>query len=395
MQELLSNTKEYEKKFMKTWDMSEYEIMTDDGFVDLESLHETVEYDVYELKTSKYSLKCADNHIVFLSDFSEIFVKDLKIGDEIIVSDENNNPIIDLVESVDDLKYKERMYDFELKENSNKRYYTNGILSHNTQFAKILARQLFDSEDNLIRVDMSEYGEKFSSSRMFGAPPGYVGYEEGGQLTEKVRRKPYSIILFDEIEKAHPDIFNSLLQILDEGHITDGLGRKVDFKNTIIIMTSNLGVKQLKDFGVGLGFQTSSKSSSQNEQNKSIIQKALNKHFAPEFLNRLDDIIIFNSLEKEHLIKIVEIEISGLCKRINELGIDISISKKAKEFIADSGYDPQYGARPLKRAIQKYIEDPLSEMMIKNEIDKGDKLTISYKDKSKELLIKVKNKVEK
>jgi ATP-dependent Clp protease ATP-binding subunit ClpC len=258
-----------------------------------------------------------------------------------------------------------------------------------TQLAKILAKQLFDSEDNLIRIDMSEYGEKFSASRLMGAPPGYVGYEEGGQLTEKVRRKPYSIVLFDEVEKAHPDIFNSLLQILDEGHITDGLGRKVDFKNTIIIMTSNLGVKQLKEFGAGVGFKTKSNASTQNEHNKSVIQKALNKHFRPEFLNRVDDIIIFNSLEKEHLIKIVDIELKDLCGRIEDIKMKLVVSKKAKEFLSDMGYDPQYGARPLNRAIQKYIEDPLSEILIKKEANEGDTVSVSYKEDDEELTIKV------
>jgi ATP-dependent Clp protease ATP-binding subunit ClpC len=258
-----------------------------------------------------------------------------------------------------------------------------------TQLAKILAKELFDSEDNLIRIDMSEYGEKFSASRMIGSPPGYVGYEEGGQLTEKVRRKPYSIVLFDEVEKAHPDIFNSLLQILDEGHITDSLGRKIDFKNTIIIMTSNLGVKQLKEFGGGVGFQTKNKVETQNEYNKNVIKKALNNHFRPEFLNRIDDIVIFNSLNKKDLIKIVDIELKELKDRIKENSYELKISKKAMEFLAEKGYDPQYGARPLNRSIQKYIEDPISEIIIKGEISEGDSIRISFKDKDEELTIKV------
>jgi len=367
----------------------EYEIMTDDGFVDLEYLHKTIEYDVYELKTNNYSLKCADKHIVFLEDFSEIFVKDLQIGDKIIVSDENDNPIVDIVVSVKDLGYKEEMYDFQLKENSNKRYYTNGILSHNTQLAKVLAKQLFDSEDALIRIDMSEYMEKHSSSRLTGAPPGYVGYEEGGQLTEKVRRKSYSIILFDEIEKANQDIFNTMLQILDEGHITDGLGRRVDFKNTIIIMTSNIGVKNLQEFGAGVGFQTKNKEASQDEHNKGVIRKSLNKHFSPEFLNRVDDIVIFNSLSKENLLDIVDIELKTLINRVEELKLKLEISETSKSFLSDKGYDPKYGARPLKRAIQKYIEDTLSELLISQEAKEGDTVKVYYNDGDEELMVKV------
>lgn len=265
-----------------------------------------------------------------------------------------------------------------------------------TQLAKVLSREFFDSEDNLIRIDMSEYGEKFTASRLTGAAPGYVGYEEGGELTEKVRRKPYSIILLDEVEKAHPDIFNILLQILDEGHITDSSGRKVDFKNTIIIMTSNIGVKELKDFGNGIGFQTKSKVDEKNEHNKSVINKALNRQFRPEFINRVDDIIIFNSLEKEDLIKIVDIELNILEDRIySNKKIKMEVSKTAKSFLSDKGYDPQYGARPLKRAIQKYVEDPLSELFINEDLNEGDTIKITYRKNSEELIIKTKQKQEK
>jgi ATP-dependent Clp protease ATP-binding subunit ClpC len=259
-----------------------------------------------------------------------------------------------------------------------------------TQLAKILAKTLFDSEENLIRVDMSEYGEKFSSSRMIGSPPGYVGYEEGGQLTEQVRRKPYSIVLLDEVEKAHPDIFNTFLQVLDEGHITDGLGRKIDFKNTIILMTSNVGVKKLKDFGSGMGFQTNSNLKSENEKGKEIIDKELKKYFAPEFLNRIDDVVIFNQLGKEDLVKIVDIELSGLNKRIEGLGYKLEVAPKAKEFLSEKGYDVQYGARPLKRAIQKYVEDPLSEMLISMKLKDGDIIRLSHRKNDQELTIKIK-----
>lgn len=249
-----------------------------------------------------------------------------------------------------------------------------------TQLAKILAQELFDSPDALIRIDMSEYMEKFAISRLIGAPPGYVGYEEGGQLTEAVRRKPYSVILLDEIEKAHPDVYNILLQVLDDGHITDSLGRKVDFRNTIIILTSNIGTRQLKEFGDGVGFGTSAKKDSTDERAKSTIESALKKTFAPEFLNRIDDIIIFNSLEKEDILNIIDIELDKLYKRLKDLGYELELTDEAKNFIADKGFDKDYGARPLKRAIQKYIEDPMAEEIINSEIQEGDKLLLELND---------------
>lgn len=257
-----------------------------------------------------------------------------------------------------------------------------------TELAKALARTVFDSEDALIRIDMSEYMEKFSISRLIGAPPGYVGYEEGGQLTEKVRRKPYSVILLDEIEKAHPDVYNILLQVLDDGQLTDGLGRKVDFKNTMIIMTSNIGVRQLKDFGQGVGFKTQSRVDSAEDYGKSVIQNALKKTFSPEFLNRIDDIVIFNSLDQEDIFKIIDITLKELYGRLTNLNFNLELSPEAKKFVAEKGFDPQFGARPLHRAIQKYIEDPLAEFILnenpeegshlKADLDKdGEKLSIS------------------
>ncbi|MDX2136421.1 MAG: ATP-dependent Clp protease ATP-binding subunit [Saprospiraceae bacterium] len=233
-----------------------------------------------------------------------------------------------------------------------------------TELARSLARYLFDNEDNLIRIDMSEYMEKFTVSRLIGAPPGYVGYEEGGQLTEKVRRKPYSVVLLDEIEKAHPDVFNILLQVLDDGQLTDGLGRKVDFKNTLIIMTSNIGVRQLKDFGMGVGFATQARKQAQDEHSKTVIQSALKKTFSPEFLNRIDDVMVFNALTKEDIFKIIENALSSLMKRLSNLKLTLTLSDEAKSFVAEKGYDPQFGARPLHRAIQKYIEDPLAEFIL-------------------------------
>lgn len=258
-----------------------------------------------------------------------------------------------------------------------------------TQLAKVLATELFDSEDALIRIDMSEYMEKFAISRLVGAPPGYVGYEEGGQLTEKVRRKPYSVILLDEVEKAHPDVFNMLLQVLDDGFLTDSLGRKIDFRNTIIIMTSNIGARQLKDFGQGVGFGTASKKAQADEHQKSVIENALKKAFAPEFLNRIDDVIVFNALEREDIHKIIDIELNKLFKRIKDIGYDLNLTEKAKDYIADKGFDKQYGARPLKRAIQKYIEDALAEEIVNSTLDEGDSIFMDLDEKKEELTIKI------
>ncbi|UZR94946.1 ATP-dependent Clp protease ATP-binding subunit [Chondrinema litorale] len=265
-----------------------------------------------------------------------------------------------------------------------------------TELAKVLSSHLFDKDDSLVRIDMSEYMEKFSVSRLVGAPPGYVGYEEGGQLTEKIRRKPYSVVLLDEIEKAHPDVFNILLQVLDDGILTDGLGRRVDFRNTIIIMTSNIGVRDLKDFGTGIGFNTKTKLGSQDEMMKSTIQNALKKAFSPEFLNRLDDVIVFNSLEREHIHKIIDITLMKLFSRLNVLGYEIELTTPAKDFLSDKGYDPQYGARPLNRAIQKYLEDPIAEELLKNEISEGDTIIADYDGESAvlNLTLKKANKAE-
>ncbi|MEE4286599.1 MAG: ATP-dependent Clp protease ATP-binding subunit [Mariniphaga sp.] len=258
-----------------------------------------------------------------------------------------------------------------------------------TQLAKVLTTYLFDSLDSLIRIDMSEYMEKFSVSRLVGAPPGYVGYEEGGQLTEKVRRKPYSVVLLDEMEKAHPDVFHILLQLLDEGSLTDSLGRRVDFKNAIIIMTSNIGTRQLKDFGRGVGFTLTKNTESDNEHAKYVIQKALKKAFAPEFLNRIDDVVMFNQLDKKHIHQIIDIEIKDLYDRVEALNYKLKISPAAKDFIAEKGYDPQFGARPLKRAIQKYLEDEMAEIIIKASITEGDTISVGFDKKNEKLLIRI------
>jgi len=259
-----------------------------------------------------------------------------------------------------------------------------------TELAKVLATYLFDKEDALVRIDMSEYMEKFSVSRLVGAPPGYVGYEEGGQLTEKVRRKPYSVVLLDEIEKAHPDVFNILLQVLDDGILTDGLGRRVDFRNTIIIMTSNIGVRDLKDFGSGIGFATAAKRESEEENMKTTIQNALKRVFSPEFLNRLDDVIVFNSLQREHIHKIIDLTLKKLFDRIIQLGYTVELSEKAKDFLAEKGYDQQFGARPLNRAIQKYLEDPVAEEILKGEVEEGGIILADYEGTGDVLTIKTK-----
>jgi hypothetical protein len=377
------------KKITKTTKISDYEVLTDDGFVDVEALHETIPYEVYHLKLSDgKELKCADNHIVFVTEYhettfepiglSEIFVKDLEIGSFIMVSDDDGKLTDSEVLEVTNLGYEEVMYDLELKEGSSRRYYTNGILSHNTLLAKLLAEHVYGDADALVRVDMSEYMEKHSVSRLVGPPPGYVGYDQGGQLTEKVRRKPHCVILFDEIEKAHDDVFNLLLQLLDEGHLTDGLGRKVNFKNALIIMTSNIGVKEANSFGQSMGFDAGI--STFNEQNKSraIIDKALKKKFKPEFLNRIDEAIIFNSLSKENIREIINVEIKHLESRLSELKFDFDISEEALDFIAKEGYDEEYGARPLNRAIQHYVEDLVADEILTEVFVEGDTIKIGY-----------------
>lgn len=387
------------KKFTNSKSISDYEVLTDTGWEDIKNLHTTIPYEVYHLKLKDgKELKCADNHIVFKQNYNELtfepdgliecFVKDLEVNDYICISPENGYPDEGLVIEITNLGYKEEMYDLELSEKSNKRYYTNGILSHNTQLVKVLSKYLFDNDSALIRIDMSEYMEKFAVSRLIGAPPGYVGYEEGGQLTEAVRRKPYSVILLDEIEKAHPDVFNLLLQALDDGQMTDSLGRKIDFKNTIIIMTSNIGARKIKDFGTGVGFMTSAKEASVEDDMGSVIDGALKQAFAPEFLNRIDDVVIFNSLSREDIHKIIEIELESLYNRIRGLGYIVKLTEEAKDFIADKGYDIEFGARPLKRAIQKYLEDPLAEEIVGSNISEGDIISISL-EASENIKIKI------
>ena len=394
------------KKITKTTKITEYEVLTDDGFIDIESLHETIPYEVYHLKLSDgKELKCADNHIVFVTEYdeitfepiglTEIFVKDLNIGSFVMVSDNNGNLIESEVLEVTNLGYKEIMYDLELNENSNRRYYTNGILSHNTYLAKQLAKEMFGSEENMIRVDMSEFQEKHSISRLIGSPPGYVGYDEGGQLTEQVKNKPYSVILFDEIEKANKDVFSTLLQVLDDGHLTDGLGRKINFKNCIIIMTTNLGVKKFQDFGTGVGFKTANNSYIEEEHKRDMLKKELQKFFAPEFLNRIDEIIVFNSLKEEEIKLIVKLEIDKLIKRLINLNYMISCDENVLELISKVGFDETYGARPIKRAIQDKIEDFISEEILNGNIIENETYILIAEDENIKLKPKETKKTKK
>lgn len=366
------------RKFIKTQEVKNYEVLTDTGWENIEKFHKTIEYEIYQIHLEHgYVLKCADDHILFNSDMEEILCKNINQGD-FIFTDSGKLRVLEVIKT----GIFENMYDLELKKGSNRRYFTNGILSHNTQLAKELAGILFGDRDALIRIDMSEYSEKFDATKLIGSPPGYVGYEEGGQLTEKVRRKPYSIVLFDEIEKAHPEIFNSLLQILDEGSITDSLGRKINFKNTLIILTSNIGQRKIQESGDGLGFSTKSVQDSLHES-EIVLKKELQKTFSPEFINRLDEIIYFRSLEKQDIIKILDVEIEKLLPRIENLGYKVKISQDLKEKIADQGFDPKFGARPLKRMLQKYIEDTLADLMAQGKISDGSLITLSY-DPSKE-----------
>jgi hypothetical protein len=387
------------KKITKTTKISDYEVLTDDGFVDIEALHETIPYEVYHLKLKDgKELKCADNHIVFVTEYDEItfepigltevFVKNLKIGSFVMVSDNDGKLIESEVIEVVNLGYEEVMYDLELIEGSDRRYYTNGILSHNTYLAKLLAEYVYGDPESLVRMDMSEYMEKHSVSRLIGPPPGYVGYDQGGQLTEKVRRKPHCVILFDEIEKAHDDVFNLLLQLLDEGQLTDGLGRKVNFKNCLIILTSNIGVKELNSFGKNIGFETAASIANEEAKVRSIIEKALKKKFKPEFLNRIDESIIFNGLKEEDIHKIIYNEIEKLENRLSEVGFKLKINKLAIEFLAKEGYDEAYGARPLNRTIQRYIEDPIADEILSGNIVDGDTIKITFDKTKNEIFLK-------
>ena len=381
------NKKEFDgyKKIVSTQNVTDYEVLTDGGFVNIENLHTTIPYQVYELRTkSGKILKCADKHIVFDYLMEEVFVCELMIGDVIYIGDIDGKLILDEVSEIKDLNYKEEMYDLELNKDSNRRYYTNDILSHNTHLSKVLSKYLFDSDDSFIRFDMSEYMEKNDVTKLIGAPPGYIGYEEKGQLTEKVKTRPYSIILFDEIEKAHKDIFNILLQVLDDGKLTDSHGKEVNFKNTIIIMTSNIGTdKILSDRRLGFSVSSNTK---ENIGDK--VMEELKKAFRPELLNRIDEKIIFQQLSKENIVNIVDIELKHMISRIEQKGYRISIDNSVKKFLAENGYDKDYGARPLKRAITTYIETPIAKFLLGKKLKPGSTIKLKFDDKQNIVTVK-------
>jgi hypothetical protein len=374
--------KKKNKKFTQSWKLEDYEILTDSGYVDLEYLHETIPYEVWKIKLENgYELECADEHILFDSNMNEIFCKDLKIGDY-INTDQGNMMVISI--SCSDIS--EPMYDFQLSDKSDRRYYTNGILSHNTELSKQLAKYLFDSEDNMIRLDMSEYQDKISVNRLIGAASGYVGYDDTTVL-DKIRQKPYSVILLDEIEKAHPDVFNLFLQVFDDGHMTDSHGRKVSFKNCVILMTSNVGVRMVKDFGTGVGFKTLSQSKMEDDQIKATLQRELHKKFSPEFLNRIDEIIYFKDLEKEDLEKIFEIELVKSINKAAAIGYKLILTKELKNKLVEVGYDSKSGARPMKRAIQSYVDDPITEKIIDESPEIGKVFIVDFKDDKTDITI--------
>lgn len=362
------------KKFTETNGVNGYSVMTDTGWAPIKNIHTTVEYEIYELELNNgsHKLRCADNHILFDKDMHEMFVKDLNVGD-LVFTDTGLSEVTSIFKT-DEF---EEMYDLEVNSN-NHRYYTNGILSHNTQLAKEIAEYMFNSEDNLIRVDMSEYMEAHSISKLIGSPPGYVGHESGGFLTEQVKRKPHSVVLFDEVEKAHPDVFNVLLQMLDDGYLTDSLGRTIDFRNCLVILTSNTGARQVEDFGGGVGFKTDDTLAKREEAEKAILMKALNRKFSPEFLNRIDEIVIFNRLTKEDIMKILDNECDDLADNLYEVNEYLfKITKSAKDLIIEQGYDPKFGARPLRRTLERMVENPIAEMILRGEIQRGDTIRVT------------------
>lgn len=356
-----------ERKFIETINLDDYEVETDEGFIDVVSLNITIPYQIYILKTfGGLELKCADNHIVFDENYNEVFVKDLNVGDHIITKNG-----IDCVETIVNTGIFENMFDLELSKESKHRYYTNGILSHNTHLAKRLAYEMFGDEKNMVRLDMSEYSDKTSVNKLYGTSPGYIGYEEGGVLTEAIKKNNRCVLLLDEIEKAHSDIYNVLLQVFDEGRLTDNKGTLVDFKNVIIIMTSNVGAKNVTEKTTRIGFGKQN----EDEQDKEIILKSIKKEFKPEFINRIDNICYFNKLTDDNLRTIIKIEIEKVHKKVINLGYDLdyeilngklvdSIFEKIKE-------ESEYGARPILREIQTQLEDKLTDFIINNEVPKG------------------------
>lgn len=349
------------RKIVNSININDYEIETDTGFVDIVAIHETIPYNVFTLKTKEGDvLKCADNHIVFRDDFSEVYAKDISVGDKIITKNGLSE-----IDSIEDLGYEEEMFDLELGENSNHRYYTNGILSHNTYLAKKIAEQIFGDEKALIRIDMSEYSEKNSVSKLHGTSQGYIGYDDGGILTNAIKQKPYSVVLLDEIEKADDSIFNVFLQVFDEGRLTEANGNVVDCKNCIFIMTSNVGTRRASEFSGSIGF-----SDETHNRNKEILEKELKKKFNPEFLNRIDQIVYFNDLSDDNLKEIVRLEINNFIKRLHEIKYNLIYDDSVVDFIhKESIKHKDYGARPIIRLIQDNIEDSITDKLLINQYD--------------------------
>ena len=360
------------RKFIEQIDVNDYQVETDDGFVDIVSINKTIPYLTYYVETEDdLKLTCADKHIVFKNDYSEVYVEDLKQGDEIITQNG-----ISKIKEIKNLGYEENMYDLELSNESNHRYYTNGILSHNTLIAKKLAEEVFGDEKSLIRIDMSEYSEKNSVSKLTGASPGYVGYENGGQLTEAIKNKQHCVLLLDEIEKADQEVYNLFLQLFDDGRLTDSSGQLVNFKNVIVLMTSNIGAKQASEFGKSIGFSTNV-----GNNKKAIIEKEMKSKFTPEFLNRIDQIVYFNSLTDDNLKGITELEIKKFSKRVKQAGYNITYTPSVVDFIYQKAVQQkEYGARPIIRFVQNELEDKLTDVILLGEYENGHTFNFDYKD---------------
>ena len=372
MNKNLSDT--IDRKFTEIIDVMDYEVETDDGFADIISINKTIPYLKYIIKTSSgKELECADDHILFTEELEEKFAKDFVAGDKIYTI----NGIETVTDVINTNEYEE-MYDLALSDNSNHRYYTNGILSHNTLIAKKLAEEIFGDEKALIRIDMSEYSEKNSVAKLTGAAPGYIGYENGGQLTEAIKNKQHCVLLLDEIEKADQEVYNLFLQLFDEGRLTDSAGQVVNFKNVIVLMTSNIGARQVAEFGGGIGFTTD-----ENSNKKSIIEKQLKKQFTPEFLNRIDKIVYFNNLTDENLKKIVRLEIDKLAKRINDIGYGFKYEDSLVDYIHSKAVkEKEFGARPIIRLVQNLIEDKITDVMLENNYEKGYGCNATYDGKN-------------
>ena len=360
------------RKFIEQIDVNDYQVETDDGFVDIVSINKTIPYLTYYVETEDdLKLTCADKHIVFKNDYSEVYVEDLKQGDEIITQNG-----ISKIKEIKNLGYEENMYDLELSNESNHRYYTNGILSHNTLIAKKLAEEIFGDDKALVRIDMSEYSEKNSVARLTGAAPGYIGYESGGQLTEAIKNKQYCVLLLDEIEKADSEIYNLFLQLFDDGRLTDSSGQIINFKNVIVLMTSNIGAKKASEFGHKIGFL-----SNEEDNKKSIIEKEMKGKFTPEFLNRIDKIVYFNNLSDNDLKKITKLEINKFVERVKSIGYNVTYTDNIVEYISQKAIKKkEYGARPIIRLVQNELEDKLTDEILIGNFENGHTFCFDFKD---------------